>query len=192
MGTRAWVTAAAAALLLAHAAAAAAARTPLLGTPDVPAEQAAVWARLNGATPRFVSLAPLYWDVAEARGVRPEVAYAQAAKETNFGRSGVLDASYHNPAGLKRTAGGSNRSPAAHMHFPSWRDGVTAQIDHLALYAGAPGYPRAGSPDPRAFAKLAGTARTVERLGGKWAPSPSYGTSLAYFVRTLVELQPIR
>src|SRR5581483_446773 len=192
MGTRAWGTAAAAALLLAHGAAAGAARTPILGTPDVAPQKAAAWAQLNGATARFVSLAPLYWEVAEARGVRPEVAYAQAAKETNFGRfTGVLDASFHNPCGLKRTRGGSNRAPAAHMRFRSWRDGVTAQVDHLALYAGAPGYPRAGSPDPRAFARLDGTAPTVERLGGKWAPSRGYGTSLAYFVRTLLELRPI-
>jgi hypothetical protein len=182
MGTRACVTPAAVALLLLYGAAAAAARTPILGTPDVPPQQAAEWARLNGATARFISLVPLYWDVA----------YAQAAKETNFGRfTGVLNASFHNPCGLKRAEGGSDRSPAARMRFGSWREGVTAQLDHLALYAGAPGYPAADSPDPRAFARLAGTAPTVERLGGRWAPSRSHGRSLAHIVRTLLELRPV-
>lgn len=180
------------ALLLAPAAGAAT-HTPILGLPRVPPEQAAAWAKLNGATRQFVRLAPLYWRVAETVGVRPEVAYAQAAKETNFGRfTGVLNASFHNPCGLKRTASGSNRSPAAHMHFRSWQQGVTAQIDHLALYAGLPGFPHAGSPDPRAFPTLAGKARWVERLGGRWAPSRSYGVSLVHFVRTLYELRRVR
>ncbi|HET7573373.1 MAG TPA: glucosaminidase domain-containing protein [Gaiellaceae bacterium] len=189
MRKRVLLTTFVAALLLAPAAAAG---TPILGLAAVPPEQAALWARLNGATRTFVSLAPLYWRVAEEVGVRPEVAYAQAAKETNFGRfTGVLNASFHNPCGLKRTAGGSNRSPAAHMRFRTWRQGVTAHVDHLALYAGAPGYPRAGSPDPRAFARLFGSARTVQKLGGKWAPSRGYGTSLAHFVRTLLELRRV-
>ena len=172
------------ALLLAPAAHAA---TPILGVPDVPPEQAAVWARTHGATPLFVSLARLYWEVGEELDVRPEVAYAQAAKETNFGRfTGVLDVALHNPCGLKRTGGGPNASVGAHMRFSSWRQGITAQLEHLALYAGADGYPRATSPDPRAFRKLAGTARSVEALGGRWAPSPTYGRSVARLVSSLL------
>ena len=176
-------------MLTAALLAAPAAAMPILGLPYVPPEQAAWWARDHGATPRFVSLAPLYWEVSETLGVRPEVAYAQAAKETNFGRfTGVLNPSLHNPAGLKRTGGGPNHSVAAHMRFPSWRDGITAQVDHLALYAGAPGFPRPDSPDPRPFPQLFGRAPSVEALGGKWAPSRGYGRSLAQLVRSLVTL----
>ena len=174
------------ALVAALFAPAAASATPILGLPLVPPEQAAVWARMHGATPLFVSLAGLYWEVGEKLGVRPEVAYAQAAKETDFGRfTGVLNARFHNPAGLKRPQGGPNRNPSAHMRFSSWREGITAQFEHLALYAGKPGYPKAGAVDPRPFASLAGRAKTVEALGGSWAPSKAYGRSLARLVRML-------
>lgn len=137
------------------------------------------WARAEGASPRFVRNAALYFELAPSRGVRPEIAYAQSAKETNYGLfTGVVDASFHNPCGLKVTAGGGNDDPNAHQRFVNWRQGVTACIDHLALYAGAPGYPRADTPDPRHFASIYATAPTVERLGGRWAPDADYGGSL--------------
>lgn len=152
------------------------ARTPILGKPRTTVAAAQSWARAHGATRTFVRLAPLYWQLAPARGIRPELAYAQAAKETGFGRfGGVLDASFRNPCGLKRTAGGPNHARWAHRRFRSWRAGVTAHLDHLALYAGARGYPKRRTPDPRHFRFLHGSAPTVERLGGRWAPSRSYG-----------------
>jgi len=142
-------------------------------------ERAQAWAAGKGATPTFVRLAPLYWRLAPPRGVRPELAYAQAAKETNFGRfTGVLDASFRNPCGLKRTAGGGNYDPSAHRRFRTWKQGVTAHLDHLALYAGAPGYPKRGTPDPRHFVFLHGKAPTVQALGGAWAPSRTYGREI--------------
>lgn len=62
---------------------------------------------------------------------------------------------------------------------------MIAHLDHLALYAGAPGYPRADSPDPRHFDFLAGDAPTVEQLSGRWAPAASYGPSLVRMVGEL-------
>lgn len=153
--------------------------TSILGEPRASAAEAQAWARSQGASRTFVRLAPLYWQLAPQRGIRPEIAYAQAAKETAFGRfGGVLDASFRNPCGLKKTAGGGNYDPDAHRRFPSWRAGVTAHLDHLALYAGAPGYPKARTPDPRHFPFLHGRAPTVQALGGNWAPSPTYGREI--------------
>lgn len=154
--------------------------TFITGTPRTTFENAQLWAAHRRATPEFVDLAPLFWQIAPARGgVRADIAYAQSAKETGYGRfGGVIDATFKNPCGMKITAGGSNSDPNAHQRFASWEEGVTACIDHLALYAGAAGYPRADSPDPRHFAFLLGTARTVEELSGKWAPSPDYGYSI--------------
>jgi len=153
--------------------------TPILGRSLATRATAETWARNHGATARFVQNAALYWELAPPRGIRPEVAYAQSAKETGYGRfGGVIDATFRNPCGLKTTAGGSDTDPNAHQRFVTWRQGVTACIDHLALYAGAPGYPRTNTPDPRHFPQIYGTARTVERLGAAWAPAPDYGLSI--------------
>lgn len=156
--------------------------TPLLGSAQASVEAAQQWARANGATEEFISLAPIYWSIAPERGnVRPDAAYAQAAKETGFGRfGGVIDRTYHNPCGLKTTAGGKDDDPGAHQRFADWEEGITAHLDHLALYAGAPGYPKqaADTPDPRHFPWLLGKAATFEELGGAWASSATYGHSI--------------
>lgn len=71
------------------------------------------------------------------------------------------------------------------MQFPTPEVGVLAHLEHLALYAGAPGFPRASPVDTRHFGYLHGKAPTVEGLSGKWAPSPSYHTSI---VRNIAEI----
>lgn len=169
-----------AALAVVQPAASAGTHTPILGESRATAAAARDWARAHGAKNRFLSLAALYWGLAPPRGVRPEVAYAQAAKETAFGRfGGVIDASFKNPCGLKKMQGGGNYDAGAHQRFSTWRIGVAAHLDHLALYAGAPGYPRAYTPDPRHFPALEGKARSIEALGGAWAPARDYGLSVA-------------
>lgn len=155
--------------------------TPILGPAQATVEQAQAWAQDRGAAGEFIGVAVLYWQEAPRRGgVRPEVAYVQAAKETGFGRFGgvIPGPEWHNWCGLKTTEGGANSDPGAHMKFPDDLTGVRAHLDHLAIYAGASGYPKADSPDPRHFPYIAGTAKTVEVLGGKWAPAADYGTSL--------------
>lgn len=169
--------------------------TPVLGPASATVAQAQEWARQNGAPQEFIDLAPLYWKIAQERaGVDPAIAYVQFAHETGFlyrdGKSMAgIDASWKNPCGLKTTEGGSNTNPSAHKKFESWEEGITAQIDHLALYAGAKGYPRQDTPDPRHFSYIAGKAPTVEELGGKWAPSLTYGEKL---VAILKELQGVK
>jgi N-acetylmuramoyl-L-alanine amidase len=160
--------------------------TPILGKNTATLLQMQNWARDKGATRQFLKLAPIFYKKALEVGINPVVAYAQSAKETGYGKfGGVLDASYHNTCGLKTTQGGSNSDPNAHQRFMSWEQGVQAHIDHLALYAGAPGYPNPMSPDPRHFSYLFGSARTVEELGGKWAPSASYGVEIVKMVREI-------
>lgn len=154
--------------------------TPILGEPQATVEQAQAWAQSRGATPGFIERAELYWRLAPDHGnVRPEVAYGQSGKETAFGHyGGVVSEDAMNPAGIKTAQGGDNDDPAAHQRFTSWEEGVAAHLDHLALYAGAPGYPRTPSPDPRHFPSIAGVARTIEDLGGKYAPNPDYGSDI--------------
>ena len=163
----------------------------ILGPTSVTAEVAQAWARDRGALDLFVLLAPLYWRYAPDRGVKPEVAYAQAAKETAFGQfGGAVTPQFRNPCGLK-VVNASGDEPSDHQRFPTWEVGVQAHLDHLALYAGALGYPRPGSPDPRHFDFLLGEAASVESLGGAWAPSASYGFSLlADYITPLLATDP--
>ena len=60
-------------------------KTPILGTPMVTLEQARAWAQKRGAHQRFIDVAEWYWYYGDKTGIRPEVLYAQAAKETALG-----------------------------------------------------------------------------------------------------------
>ena len=160
----------------------------IVSTTTVTVRDAKAWAKSRGATDEFINLADLYWAYYPKNGnVNPAIAYVQAAKETGYGKfTGVVDASYHNPCGLKTTAGGGDYDANAHQRFENWDQGVQAHLDHLALYAGVSGYPRENSYDPRAFKSIAGTAKTVIELGKKWAPSSSYGTDIMTLYNSLV------
>ena len=60
-------------------------------------------------------------------------------------------------------------------------------MDHLALYAGAKGYPKDKTYDPRHFATNKGVATTVNALGTKWAPSPTYGEEINQLYKNLMD-----
>lgn len=151
--------------------------TPILGKPQVSLEQAQAWAKARNATNDFIAIAKLYWEMAPILNVRPEVAYAQSAKETAFGWfGGMVTRNFNNWCGLKTTKGGSNSDPKAHACFPDDQTGVLAHLQHLALYAGQTVIGEI--VDPRHFSNLEGTAKTVEALGGRWAPNKDYGKSI--------------
>ena len=166
----------------------------IISKTKVTAEQAEKWAKSKGATSTFISLAKLYWEYSdECGGVNPGIAYVQAAKETGYGKfGGVLDESYHNPCGLKTSAGGGDYDPNAHQRFKTWDEGVQAHLDHLALYAGADGYPKKNTYDPRHFVTIKGKATTVNGLGGKWAPSSTYGEEVNTLYNNLLESAGIK
>ncbi len=158
--------------------------TPIMSKTKATVEQMQEWARKKGSNPLFVDLVPTFYVISERVGVNPLVTYCQSAKETGYMRfGGVLNATYHNPCGLKITAGGGDKDPSAHQRFKNWEEGIQAQVDHLALYAGADGYPKANTPDPRHFPFIKGSATTVESLGGKWAPSATYGQDIVKLMK---------
>jgi hypothetical protein len=149
---------------------------PIIGTSTVTVAQAKLWAKNKNAHQRFIDVADIYWTVFPVLGVRPEVGYAQSAKETGYGHfPGIIKPAMHNWCGLKtRNADGDDVTD--HASFPNDTVGVTAHRDHLFLYARGP---VAGTPDPRHFDSIQGTAPTVELLSGKWAyPGESYGQSI--------------
>lgn len=160
----------------------------IISNTEVSAQQAKKWARSKGATDTFEELADLYWKYADDSGVNPAIAYVQAAKETGYGKfGGVLDESYNNPCGMKTSAGGEDYDKNAHQKFNSWDEGVQAHLDHLALYAGAEGYPRSDTYDPRHFVTIKGKAATTNSLGGKWAPSSTYGEEVGKLYMNLLD-----
>ncbi|RQD74340.1 MAG: hypothetical protein D5R97_08045 [Candidatus Syntrophonatronum acetioxidans] len=153
--------------------------TPIMGTPRATLEQARRWAAHRGAHPDFIQVAALYWEIGPQLGVRPEVAYAQSAKETNYGKfTGVVSRDFNNWCGLKIFQGGPCSEPEAHASFPDDRTGVMAHYHHLMTYAGVevPG----GSLSPRSSLVRVGCAPYVEWLGARWAPSDQYGYSIVY------------
>ena len=188
------------------------ASTPIVGKATTTVYQMKLWAKSKGANQIFIDLAGKFYDISVSRGVDPAVTYTQSAKETNFMKfTGVLDSSYNNPCGMKNSAGGGDYDGEAHKRFASWNDGILAQVDHLALYSGKPGYPKYSSDlhqwykgqgkessynvnaykkngtttDPRHFSSIYGKCPTVESLGANWAPSPTYGDEVVKFMNEL-------
>lgn len=154
--------------------------TPILGVTVIREDTAKQWCLSRGGEQWFAnSLPELYWDIAPMHGVRPDVAYVQACKETGFGRYGrAVTPQHHNYCGLKVRNPGADDAASSHMMFHTPEVGVQAHIEHLALYAGALGYPRTDPVDPRHFNTLYGTATNVAALSGKWAPSKTYGDEI--------------
>ena len=172
----------------------------IVSTVDTSLEAVEAWARSKNATETFVGLAKIYKQYAESRGgVNWVLAYVQAAKETGYGKfGGVLDETYHNPCGLKNPSGGDDYDANAHKRFDNWEQGVIAHLDHLALYAGATGYPKTTyvdswkdealasneTYDPRHIgwfgttSGILGKAKDVLSLTGSWASDPNYGVEL--------------
>lgn len=162
----------------------------IISESPVSMEVAKMWAKQKGATDTFIALADLYWAYAPSHGgVNPLVAYIQAAIETGYGKfGGVINESFCNPCGLKVSSGGGNYDANAHKRFGSWDEGVQAHLDHLALYAGAVGYPRGNTYDPRHFKSIYGKATSVRGLAGSWASDSSYGNKLMNAYNAVLDL----
>lgn len=167
--------------------------TAILGISAATKEQAHRWVHTRTPAWWWPVVIDLYWNIAPHVGVRADVAFAQACKETGFGKFGrAMTPDHHNPCGLKipDPTGKADDDPAAHQTFPTWEFGIRAHLEHLALYAGCPGYPlsyQKTSPttwagathDPRHFSFLMNKAKnSVEGLGGSWAPAADYGSSI--------------
>ena len=165
----------------------------ILSKPTVSIEQMQTWAKSKYDNEEFINLAEMYYKLSVERGINPAVSYSQFAHETGFlykvKSAAGLDETYHNPCGLKVQQGGGDYDKNAHMKFATWQDGISAHLDHLALYAGAKGYPKENTLDPRHFPYLFDSATTVEELGGKWAPSVEYGQKLLKYVKEMESIK---
>lgn len=154
-------------------------QTPIMGESTVSLEQAKRWAESKGAHQRFIDIADLYWYYGEVTGIRPEVLYAQAAKETAYGKyTGKVVPEQNNWAGIK-AKGATGDATYDHETFATPDDGVRAHFNHMGAYLGIE---PVGEPHGR-YASVkslswAGEVKYIEELGGKWAPHADYGVSI--------------
>lgn len=154
--------------------------TPLVGEPQVTLEQAKKWAQSKGAAQRYIDVADIYWKYGEITGIRPEVLYAQAAKETGYGRyGGLVKPEQNNWSGIKAANAADGESAFTTFETPD--DGVRAHFNHMCAYVGLE---PVGEPHERYYSVIkiswAGTVKTVEELGGKWCPELYYGYNIVH------------
>jgi len=126
------------------------------------------------------------WAAAEDYGINPVGMVAQAGKETGWGTyPGRVKSWFHNTAGIKvrhlaevmdllGTSDGDH--PLCHQQFPNWQVGAIAHAQHLIRYTG--GLVDDLIVDPRYWLVSGPAVTTWADLGGRWAPSPTYGTEL--------------
>lgn len=144
----------------------------------------------NSDAPTIEAFCQIYMEECMAEGVKTEVAFCQAMKETGFLRyGGDVKIEQYNFAGLGATGGG-----AAGATFATVREGVRAQIQHLKAYASNDALVNP-CVDPRFQYVTRGCAPYVEWLGinenpgGKgWAAAENYGYTLKdLYIKVLME-----
>lgn len=163
----------------------------ILSKPSSTLAQCTQWAKSKKATDLFMELVPKLYSIAEREGVDSTLVVVQCAKETGYCKfGGVLDASFKNPCGLKVSQGGDCKDPNAHKRFNTWEEGILAQVQHLALYAGKSGYPLANPVDPRHFSYLHGKCKTVVSLSNNWAGA-TYGQDLVKMMNDVINTKAV-
>lgn len=130
--------------------------------------------------PTIESFCQMYLEECNAEGIKAEVAFCQAMKETGFLRyGGDVNITQYNFAGLGATGGGNPGNS-----FSSVREGIRAQVQHLKAYASTEDLNNT-CVDSRFKYVSRGCAPYVEWLGihenpyGKgWAAAINYGYSV--------------
>lgn len=172
----------------------------IMGTTSVTAEQMVKYYKKYATYPAYYSstdaptlkkFCQFYLTECEKEGVKAEVAFAQAMKETNFLRyGGDVKISQFNFAGLGATGGGVGGAS-----FSSVQIGIRAQVQHLKAYASTEPLKQACVDGRFDLIKPRGCATIVEWLGIKenpqkkgWATDPGYGNDIVKRIGILKSL----
>lgn len=166
----------------------------IIGPPSATKEKVLANVQVRpGVHARFINemFEPL-WAEALYYGIDPVGVIAQSGKETAWGNfTGNVQPGFFNTGGIKvrnqpmfpGVTTGDN--PLAHQMFANWQNGAEAHVQHLRAYAGWP-VTEVHIVDPRyQFVNPALRLENFEDLGGKWAPSASYGVELVAIARQL-------
>lgn len=141
----------------------------------------------KGGASTIERFAQIFYEEANAEGVKAEVAFTQSMKETGFLKYGgdVLPNQY-NFAGIGATGGVHGAK------FKDVRTGIRAQIQHLKAYASTSPLKNA-CVDPRFNFVTRNTAPYVEWLGKQenpnghgWASAKNYGYDIVGMVKVLL------
>ena len=141
----------------------------------------------KGGARTIEQFAQIFYEEANAEGVKAEIAFTQCMKETGFLKYGgdVLPNQY-NFAGIGATGGVHGAK------FKNVRTGIRAQIQHLKAYASTSPLKNA-CVDPRFNLVTRNTAPYVEWLGIKenpngygWATAKNYGYDIVGMVKVLL------
>ena len=148
--------------------------------------------KLNaGGAGSIEAFCQIVYDEAVKEGVKPEIAFGQAMKETGYLQfGGAVKIEQFNFAGLGATGGS-----VAGAQFSNVAEGIRAQVQHLKAYASKDGLTQE-TIDPRFNLVIRGSAPYVEWLGQKenpngfgWATAWNYGISLMnQYVRPMYTL----
>ncbi|NFH34577.1 glucosaminidase domain-containing protein, partial [Clostridium sporogenes] len=169
--------------------------TPIVGRAQLTQDQAFNYFRTRNseksdqAVKNFISIV---WQEANLEGIKPDVAFMQIMKETNFLRfTGDVKECQNNFAGIGATGGGVSGA-----YFKDTRTGVRAVVQHLKAYCSTEGL-RTSCVDPRFTYVKRGISPYVEWLGiGEnpnypdqgWAADNNYGKSIASMMQVAKNL----
>ena len=131
----------------------------------------------------------IYYEEAQAEGVRVEVAFTQAMKETGWLKyGGIVKIEQFNFAGLGALDGNATGNCAS---FHDVREGVRAQMQHLKAYGSTEALKNT-CVDPRFNLVKRGVSPYVEWLGVQenpsgagWATSKNYGVDIVNMIKKL-------
>lgn len=143
----------------------------------------------KGGAKDIETFCKLFYEEAAAEGVRAEVAFVQAMKESGWLRfGGIVKVEQFNFCGLGATDVNGEKNSA---WFEDVRTGIRAQIQHLKAYASKDALKNT-CVDPRFHLVKRGCAPYVQWLGTKenpqgygWATAQGYGISIVDMIETL-------
>lgn len=162
----------------------------IIGTPMATQQQCVRYLLRNNPNPNLnvsaEEIVAYYYEEGSREGIRPDVAFAQALKETGFFRyGGDVIPEQNNYCGLGTTGGGVKGE-----FFSTPRLGVRAHIQHLLAYSSTR-RPTTPVVDPRyGIVRQAYGSRTLgtwQDLNGRWAvPGNYYGQEILSMFRDIL------
>ena len=144
----------------------------IMGQPEVEAET--MYRFMLTRNPDFDrEIAEAFYEIGKKYGIRGDIALCQSALETGwfkFTGGTAVTPDQHNYCGL-----GVTKLGLKGHSFPTVRQGVTAQIQHLYAYACKDPLPFGEAIiDPRFKLVSRGIAPTWQGLSNRWAANPRY------------------